>query len=101
MERILLIGVVIGLLSACVENTGLRGVTGVRAITEAEAASCTYVTNIRSQPSVYGPLAQQGLEASRNQVLGFAKDNGANAVVFVPVSPGALVTEVRATAYRC
>jgi len=88
-------------LAACAEDPGLRGVTGVAEITEAEAASCSPVIDIRAKPGAYGPLAQQGLEYSRNQVLSTAKESGANAVVFQPVSPGAMVTELRATAYLC
>lgn len=95
-----LIGVLI--LSGCVtDDPGFRGVTGVREITAEEAAACTYVMNIRSKPSVYGPLAQQGLRYSRNQVLDYAKSNGANAVLFDSVSPGTDVYEVKAAAYRC
>jgi hypothetical protein len=101
MGRILAIFMALAAVAGCVENSGLRGVSGVASISAAEAARCTYVMDITSKPSVYGPLAQQGLEASRNQVMGLARDNGANAVVFVPVSPGALVTEIQATAYRC
>lgn len=89
------------LAAACTTDPGFRGVTGVAAITKAEAASCSHLTNIRATPGAYGPLAQQGLEYSRNRVLQMAKDSGANAVVFEPVSPGDLVTELRAAAYRC
>jgi hypothetical protein len=88
-------------LAACVSDPGFRGVTGVRTITASEAAACRYVTDIRATPGAYGPLAQQGLEYSRNRVLDLAKQSGANAVVFAQVTPGDLVTEVRATAYAC
>lgn len=86
---------------ACTNDPGFRGVSGVRAVTAAEAGGCSYVTDIRATPGVYGPLAQQGLEYTRNIVLADAQKAGANAVVFDEVSPGALVTEVRARAYRC
>ena len=89
------------LTAACTEDPGFRGVAGVAEISEAEAASCSPVIDIRSKPGAYGPLAQQGLEYSRNRVLETAKEAGANAVVFEPVSPGAMVTELRATAYLC
>lgn len=87
--------------AACTADPGFRGVPGVSSITEAEAASCSYVTDIRAEPGAYGPLAQQGLEYARNRVLETARDSGADAVVFQGVSPGELVTEVRAKAYRC
>jgi hypothetical protein len=88
-------------LAACVSDPGLRGVTGVRVIEAAEAQRCTYVTDIRATPGAYGPFAQQGLEYSRNRVLDLARQSGANAVVFRPVVPGEMVTEITATAYRC
>lgn len=89
------------LTAACTDDPGFRGVSGVAEITAAEAAACTHLTSIRAQPGVYGPLAQQGLEYSRNRVLAMARESGANAVVFEPVSPGAMITELRAGAYRC
>lgn len=89
------------LVSACTDDPGFRGVTGVAEITAEQAASCTHLTNIRAAPGVYGPLAQQGLDYSRNKVLAMAKESGGNAVVFEPVSPGALVTEMHAATYRC
>jgi hypothetical protein len=87
--------------AACVSDPGFRAVTGVRTIDAADAARCTYVTDIRAKPGAYGPFAQQGLEYARNRVLDLAKQSGANAVVFRPVVPGELVTEITATAYRC
>ncbi len=88
-------------LAACTDDPGFTGVAGVREITTAEAQSCSYIADIRARPGVYGPLAQQGLEYARNQVMADAKAGGANAVVFAPVSPGVPVYELRATAYRC
>lgn len=88
-------------LASCTTDPGFTGVTGARAVSASEVSACTYVMDIKAAPSVYGPFAQQGLEYTRNQVLATAKDGGANAVVFEPVSPGVQVTEVRAAAYRC
>ncbi|MCX7646419.1 MAG: hypothetical protein N2Z62_14140 [Rhodobacteraceae bacterium] len=87
--------------AACISDPGFRGVSGVRVIDAAEAARCSYVTDIRARPGAYGPFAQQGLEYSRNRVLDLARQSGANAVVFTPVVPGEMVTEITATAYRC
>lgn len=102
MARLAWALVAAGALTGCVtDDPGFRGVTGVREITEAEAASCTPITDIRATPGVYGPLAQQGLQYARNQALDLAKESGANAVVFRPVSPGSPVYEIRARAYRC
>jgi hypothetical protein len=90
------------LLAGCVaEKTGMVGVSGIREITPAEAQSCTLLTNVRSKPGVYGPLATQGIEIARNQALSSAKEAGANAVVFEQVSPGEQIYEVRLGAYRC
>ena len=88
-------------LGACTEEAGLTPVPGMREITPDQAKACAYVMNIRAEPGVYGPLAQQGLQVARNQVFDLAREHGANAVVFEPVSPGTLVTEIRGTAYRC
>lgn len=101
MNRLALLLAASAGLAACVSDPGFRGVTGVRTITAAEAAACRYVTEIRATPGAYGPLAQQGLEYSRNRVLDLAKQSGANAVVFGQVTPGEMVTEIRATAYAC
>lgn len=88
-------------LAGCTDDPGFRGVSGVRSITAEQATACTFVVDIRGQPGAYGPFAQQGLEYGRNQVLAMARDSGANAVVFQPVPPGELVTEIRGSAYRC
>lgn len=100
MIRFLLTAVALALVSGCTDP-GFAGVGGVATISQAEAARCTYLTNIRGEPSVFGPLAQQGLEYTRNQVLASARDAGANAVVFEQVTPGEPVYELRAAAYRC
>lgn len=92
---------VLVLLGACTTDPGFVGVSGVREITPAEAASCSYISNISMTPGVYGPLAGQGLRYARNKVMADARDAGANAILFDPVTPGADVYEVRAVAYRC
>lgn len=90
------------LVAGCVaEKTGMVAVSDIREITLVEAQSCTLLTNVRSRPGVYGPLASQGVEIARNQALSSAKEAGANAVVIEPVSPGEQVYEVRLGAYRC
>lgn len=96
-----LVGVALVVLAGCSNDPGFRGVSGVAEITAEQATGCTHLTNIRAQPGVYGPLAQQGLDYSRNKVFEMAQEAGGNAVVFEPVSPGAMVTELRAAAYRC
>ncbi len=87
-------------LAAC-GDPGFTGVTGVREITAADAASCRYVTNIRMTPGVYGPLAQEGLSYARNKVMADVRDAGGDAIVFDQVTPGADVYAVTGTAYRC
>jgi hypothetical protein len=88
-------------LAACATPPGFRTTPGVREISAAEATRCSFVANISARPGAYGPLAQQGLEVARNTITADALAAGANAVVFQPVSPGSLVTEVGAAAYRC
>ena len=92
---------VIGCLPACTDP-GLRGVPGVRVVPSDQVAGCTFVTNLRARPPVYGPgLADQGVRYARNTVLAAAQADGANTVVFDTVEPGAPVFEVTGTAYRC
>lgn len=93
--------VLLVLVAGCTSDPGFNGVSGVAEITAEQAANCTHLTNIRATPGVYGPLAQQGLDYSRNKVLEMAKESGGNAVVFDQVSPGAMVTELKAASYRC
>jgi hypothetical protein len=100
MFRTLLSLAAVFALGAC-NDPGFTGVPSVRTASAAEVTACAYVMDIRARPGVYGPLAQQGLEYSRNQVLDTARQEGANTVVFEQVDPGAMVTEIRATAYRC
>lgn len=88
-------------LSACTTDPGFVQVSGVREISAAEAARCSYISDFRMKPGVYGPLAGQGLRYARNKVMSDARDAGANAIIFDAVAPGADVYEVRAVAYRC
>lgn len=88
-------------LSACTDP-GLTGVGGVRTATAAQVAGCTFVTNLRTTPPVFGQLlGQQGLEYARNQTLAAARSDGANTVVFDEVEPGAPVYRITASAWRC
>lgn len=101
MKRGFLLVALAALAGACTRDPGFVGVSGVREGTAAEVASCSYVTDIRMKPAVYGLLADQGLKYARNTILSDARDAGANTVVFEAVSPGADVYELRGTAYRC
>lgn len=88
-------------LAGCNRDPGFVGVAGVRAAEAAEVAQCAYVSDIRGTPSVFGPLADQGVKYMRNQIMADARDAGANTVVFDKVSPGTAVYELHAVAYRC
>lgn len=88
-------------MAACAQDPGLVGVAGVREASAAEVAQCTYLTDIRMTPGLYGPLAGQGLKYARNKILADARDAGGNTVVFDTVTPGADVYELHAVAYRC
>lgn len=88
-------------LAACTQDPGFAPPAGVREATAAEVTACAYVSDIRMEPGVFGPLADQGLKHARNTVLADARDAGANTVVFDQVTPGADVFSVTATAYRC
>ncbi len=91
----------VGALSACATDPGFVPVSGVREISQAEATQCSYISDFRMTPPVYGPLAGQGLRYARNKVMADARDAGANAVVFDPVTPGADVYAIHAVGYRC
>lgn len=101
MNRIALGAVLAASLAACTQDPGFVGVAGVREAAAAEVAACSYVTDIRMSPGVYGVLADQGLKYARNTIMADARDAGANTVVFDPVTPGADVYEIHAVAYRC
>lgn len=90
-----------GALAACAPDPGLVPVSGVRDISPTEAAQCSYISDFRMTPPVYGPLAGQGLRYARNKVMADARDAGANAIVFDPVTPGADVLAIHAVGYRC
>ena len=89
------------MLVACAPDPGFVPVSGVREISQAEAAQCSYVSDFRMTPPVYGPLAGQGLRYARNKIIADAREAGANAVVFDPVTPGADVYSIHAVGYRC
>ncbi|MDE3078622.1 MAG: hypothetical protein KGI94_01155 [Paracoccaceae bacterium] len=59
------------------------------------------MTNISDKPGLYGALASQGIDYARKVIIDGAAQAGANTVVFDPVDPGTMVTELTATAYRC
>ena len=82
-------------------DPGFRGVDGVRTAEANEVLACRYVSDIKMSPSVYGPLADEGLRYVRNKIMADAQTLGANTVVFEKVTPGLPVGEVRATAYTC
>lgn len=100
MKRFFLIAAALPL-AAC-NDPGFRGVSGVRTATAAEVATCAYVADITSTPSLYGPvIGTQALSYARNQALQLAKESGANTVVFTETPPGQTVYELRGRAYRC
>ncbi len=88
-------------LAACTSDPGFTGVAGVREATPAAVVSCRRITDIRGTPSVFGPLATQGLKYMRNKIMADAQAAGANVVVFDQATPGADVYELRAVAYAC
>ena len=88
------------LVAGC-NDPGFRGVDGVRAAEANEVTACRYVSGLKMTPSVYGPLADEGLRYVRNKIKADAQSLGANTVVFEKVTPGLPVGEVRATAYAC
>jgi hypothetical protein len=89
------------LLGGCTSDPGFTGVSGIREVSASEVSQCTYLTDIRAKPGVYGILAEQGIKYSRNTILASARDAGGNTVVFDPVEPGAVIDELHAVAYRC
>lgn len=88
-------------LAACTSDPGFTGVAGVREAGPAEVAACRRITDIRGTPSVFGPLATQGLKYMRNKIMADAQAAGANTVVFDQATPGADVYELHAVAYAC
>ncbi|WP_343081983.1 hypothetical protein [Ostreiculturibacter nitratireducens] len=101
MIRIILPIAALGALAAC-NDPGFTGVNGVQDALPDQVASCTYVTDIRMTPGVYGPVVtDKALMYARNKVMADARDAGANTVVFDPVPPSGEVYMVHAKAYRC
>lgn len=94
---VLLVAAVAG----CSRDPGFVGVAGVREAEATEVAQCAYVSDIRGTPGVFGPLADQGVKYTRNQIMADARDAGANTVVFDKVAPGSAIYELHAIAYRC
>ncbi|MDW4548796.1 hypothetical protein R5H32_05455 [Defluviimonas sp. D31] len=101
MKFLLAAAATAALLAGCAQDPGFFGTAGVRDASAAEVVQCAYVTNIRMAPAAYGPLAGQGVKYARNRMMADARDAGANAIVFDPVTPGADVYELNAAAYRC
>ncbi|MDE3123595.1 MAG: hypothetical protein KGK00_17630 [Paracoccaceae bacterium] len=88
-------------LASCSNAASSVASAPVRVATKAEVARCAYVTNISDKPGLYGALASQGIDYARKAIIDGAAQAGANTVVFDPVDPGTMVTELTATAYRC
>lgn len=88
-------------LAGCTNDPGFTGVPGMRETDAASVAACTYVTDVTGTPSVFGPLASEGLKYSHNQILAEARTAGADTVVFDQATPGADVYKLHAVAYRC
>ena len=101
MKHIILLTAFAGIVGGCTSDPGFTGVTGIREVSANDVAQCTYVTDIRAKPAVYGVLADQGITYSRNTILASARDAGANTVVFDPVGSGAVVDRLHAVAYKC
>jgi hypothetical protein len=101
MGRSIAVAMTAAALVAGCNDPGFRGVEGVRSAEAGEVAACRYVSNLRMTPSVYGPLADEGLRYVRNKIMADAKSLGANTVVFEKVTPGLPVGEVHAVAYTC
>ncbi len=101
MTRMALGAALAASLSACTQDPGFVGAPGVREATAAEVGACTYVSDIRMTPGVYGLLAGEGVKYARNKIMADARDAGANTVVFDPVTPGGDVYELHAVAWRC
>ena len=100
VRRVAAMAMVAALAAGC-NDPGFRGVDGVRAAEASEVVGCRYVSGLKMTPSVYGPLADEGLRYVRNRIKSDAQNLGANTVVFEKVTPGLPVGEVVATAYSC
>lgn len=87
--------------TAC-NDPGFTGVTGVQDALPSQVTNCTYITDIRMTPGVYGPgLRDRALVYARNKVLADAKDAGGNTVVFAAAPEEGEIYLIEAKAYRC
>ncbi len=101
MKCFFLLASIAGMIGGCTSDPGFTGVSGIREVGANDVTQCTYVTDIRAKPAVYGVLADQGIKYSRNTILASARDAGANTVVFDPVGSGVVVDRLHAVAYKC
>lgn len=88
----------LALAAAC---TAPQSSAPVRVADASQVGQCKYLEDLNNRPGLYGQLATQGVEYARKAILDQAAADGANTVVFQKVDPGAMVTELKATAYRC
>lgn len=89
------------LVAGCSNDPGFAGVPTVRDAMQGEVAACKYVADLSIKPSLYGPFADAAVKYSRNKLKEDAANMGANTVVFEKVDPGAMITDLKATAYKC
>lgn len=87
--------------TGCMNDLSTVSSAPVRVVSAGEVTQCKYITNVSDRPGMYGALATQGQEYARKAILDQAAQSGANTVVFDKIDPGALVTEITATAYHC
>ncbi len=90
-----------GLMLAGCTNPQAVAPVGVRVVGANQVAGCSYVMNFSEKPALYGVLAAEAQAYARRSILQAAARAGANTVVFDRVEPGAMVTEIKATAFRC
>ena len=94
--------VIVPLAVAGCNDPGFTGVNGVQDALPSQVTNCTYITDIRMTPGVYGPgLRDRALLYARNKVLADAKDAGGNTVVFAPAPAEGEIYLIEAKAYRC
>ena len=101
MKAVISIPALALVLGGCVSYDGFVRVSGVREARADEVTACAYVTDISGKPSVYGPLAKQGMDYIRNKIIADARAAGANTVVFDEAPAGVPAYELHAVAYRC
>ena len=101
MRRVWIIAAGLAAVTGCTSDPGFTGVAGVREARPEEVALCRRIADISGRPSVYGPLASQGLKYMRNKIMADAQSAGANTVVFDQATPGVDVYELHAVAYAC